>query len=190
MRTIYTFLFQALWAVWIIYWFAASFAAKPVRRRESVASRLSHIVPLCIGIYLLAWPHTHGDWLGRLLLPQTATSFWLGTALVVAGLGLTVAARVHLGGNWSGTVTLKQDHSLTRSGPYRFVRHPIYTGILLAVAGGIVASCEWRGLLALALFTGSFLRKISIEERFLTEQFGPAYVRYREEVPALIPGVI
>jgi protein-S-isoprenylcysteine O-methyltransferase Ste14 len=109
--------------------------------------------------------------------------FWIGTALLLAGLLFAIAARRHLGGNWSGTVTLKQDHMLTRSGPYRFVRHPIYPCILLAFLGSdVVALGEWRGLLALALITAAFPRKIQIEERFLLEQFSGAYARYRREV--------
>jgi protein-S-isoprenylcysteine O-methyltransferase Ste14 len=94
---------------------------------------------------------------------------------------------VHLAGNWSGTVTLKEDHSLTRDGPYRFVRHPIYTGILLGILGSAIAEGEWRGLVGLGLITLSFLRKSTIEEQFLTAQFGDAYTRYRAEVAALIP---
>jgi protein-S-isoprenylcysteine O-methyltransferase Ste14 len=67
------------------------------------------------------------------------------------------------------------------------VRHPIYTGLLLAVLGSAIALAEWRGLIALALITAALLRKISIEERFLAQQFGVAYLRYRDEVPALLP---
>ena len=92
-----------------------------------------------------------------------------------------------LAGNWSGTVTLKQDHSLTRTGPYRLVRHPIYTGILTALLGSAIAEAERRGFAGLALIILAFLRKIAIEERFLIAQFGEAYARYRAEVSALIP---
>ena len=83
------------------------------------------------------------------------------------GLAFSVAGRVWLGDNWSGTVTLKQDHELIRSGPYRWVRHPIYTGLLLAILGSAIALGEWRGLVALALVAVAFLRKVAIEERFL-----------------------
>ena len=84
-------------------------------------------------------------------------------------------------------VTLKQDHELIRSGPYRWVRHPIYTGLLLAILGSAIALGEWRGLIALVLVAAAVLRRIAIEERFLTQQFGAAYARYRAEVPALVP---
>jgi len=84
-------------------------------------------------------------------------------------------------------VTVKLDHELIRSGPYRSVRHPIYTGLLLALLGSAIALREVRGFLGLALVALAFLRKIAIEERFLIEQFGAAYDRYRAEVPALLP---
>ncbi len=84
-------------------------------------------------------------------------------------------------------VTLKQDHELIRSGLYRWVRHPIYTGLLLAILGSAIALDEWRGLAALALATLAFRRKVAIEERFLTQQFGAAYAHYRDDVPALVP---
>jgi protein-S-isoprenylcysteine O-methyltransferase Ste14 len=114
---------------------------------------------------------------------------WLGTTLVAAGLLFSAGARMQLAGNWSGTVTLKKDHTLTRSGPYRVVRHPIYTGMLLAVLGTAVAEGEWRGLVALALVLAAFLRKVRVEERFMLEAFGDEYARYRREVPALLPWI-
>ncbi len=191
MRTIYIWLIPALWTAWALYWVAAAFTTKPVQRRESTASRFSHYIPLGLSILLLTWPRFAGTVLSARFLPRTVPLSWIGTVLLIAGLLFSVAARRHLGGNWSGTVTLKQDHSLIRTGPYRFARHPIYTGLLLAIFGsGVIALGEWRGLVALALVTIAFLRKIQIEERFLQEQFGDDYTRYRQEVRALIPGVL
>jgi protein-S-isoprenylcysteine O-methyltransferase Ste14 len=178
-----------LWAMWGVYWMIASAFAKPVRRRESVASRASHVAPLVLGAALLASWRLAGPVLDARFLPRGLAWFWLGTALVVAGLLFAVAGRNHLGGNWSGTVTLKQGHTLTRSGPYRFVRHPIYTGILLAVLGTAVAEGEWRGLVAFAAVLAAFLRKVRIEEQFMLDAFGEEYRRYRREVPALLPWV-
>src|SRR6185312_1899697 len=71
--------------------------------------------------------------------------YWIGIALLIAGLGFSIWARRRLGRNWSGTVTVKHDHELVRTGPYRWVRHPIYTGILLGFVGSTVALDEWRG---------------------------------------------
>jgi protein-S-isoprenylcysteine O-methyltransferase Ste14 len=191
MRTLYTWLIPAIWSVWALYWFVAALAAKPVRRREGLASRLSHIIPLLLAVLLVMSPRLGGTALGAHFLPSSAVQFWIGVVLLCAGLLFAVAARHRLGGNWSGSVTLKQGHTLTRDGPYRFVRHPIYSGILLAFFGSaVIALGEWRGLLALVLLTAAFLRKIRIEERFMLEQFGDDYARYRKEVAALVPGVL
>jgi len=108
--------------------------------------------------------------------------------LVAAGLGFSVWARVHLGRNWSAEVVVKQDHALIRSGPYRHLRHPIYSGMLLAFLGMALAFGEWRGLLALALVFASFARKSRMEERFMRETF-PEYAEYQRETRALIPFV-
>jgi len=187
MQTLHHDLIPALWVIWLAYWLVASVRTKPVQRRESLGSRLSHIVLLVAGMALLISRRHAGLLLTERFLPAAGWAFWLGAALVAAGLAFAIWARVHLAGNWSGTVTLKQNHSLTRDGPYRFVRHPIYTGILTAVLGTALVVGDWRGLLALALVTLAFVRKIAIEERFLTDLFGEEYQRYRHEVPALIP---
>ena len=188
MRAFHQYSIPALWVAWLLYWSIAAIGAKANRRLESFASRLSHIVPLALGIALLCHA-PRAICLARDALScrhPRAGSGW-ALSLVVFGLAFSVAARVWLGGNWSGMVTLKQDHELIRSGPYRWVRHPIYTGLLLRILGSAIALGEWRGLVALALVAVAFLRKIAIEERFLAEQFGAAYARYRAEVPALVP---
>jgi protein-S-isoprenylcysteine O-methyltransferase Ste14 len=187
MRTLYKDLIPALWLIWLAGWMIAGLRTKQVLRAESIASRLSHAIPLGLGIALLMFRRAGGPWLAIRIFPQTLWSFWIGTALIALGLGFAAWARIHLAGNWSGTVTLKQDHSLTRTGPYRLVRHPIYTGLLIAILGSAIAEAEWRGLAGFLLITLSFMRKISIEERFLTAQFGDSYARYRAEVPALVP---
>ena len=189
MRTLYHALIPGLWLIWLAFWAAAGWRTKPVVRAEGILSRLSHQIPLCLGFILLTFRRAGGPLLATRIYPQTPGSFWIGAALVTLGLGFAVWARIHLAGNWSGMVTLKQDHSLTRSGPYRLVRHPIYTGLLVAILGSAVAEAEWRGLVAVVLFAIAFLRKIEIEERFLVAQFGDAYTRYRAAVPALIPGI-
>ena len=184
---IYHNLISGLWLLWMAVWTIFAFRTKRVIRAEGVRSRLLHLIPLGLGIVLLTVRWAGGPWLAIRIYPQTLWSFWIGTALVAFGMGFAVLARIHLAGNWSGTVTLKQDHSLTRTGPYCLARHPIYTGLLTAILGSTIAEAEWRDWVALVLITLSFLRKIAVEERFLTAQFGDSYARYRAEVPALIP---
>ncbi len=117
-------------------------------------------------------------------------TWMVGTALVLLGLAFTVWARVHLGRNWSGIVTVKQGHELIRSGPYRWVRHPIYTGLLLAFMGSAIALGQWRGVLAMLIVFAALWRKLRLEERWMIETFGAAYTAYRNEVAALIPFVL
>jgi protein-S-isoprenylcysteine O-methyltransferase Ste14 len=187
MQVVHQNLISALWLLWLAIWTVSAFRTKRVVRVENLASRLSHLVPLGIGVGLLTSGHFASPFLATRIYPPTEGTFWFGAVLVALGLSFAVWARVHLAGNWSGTVTLKQDHDLIRSGPYRLTRHPIYTGILLAVLGNAITLAEWRGIVAFVLITLAFLRKIDIEEGFLSARFGEAYARYRAEVPALIP---
>jgi protein-S-isoprenylcysteine O-methyltransferase Ste14 len=189
MRIFHQHAFNLLWLGWAIYWFVAAIGARRTRYREPAAASLLHLVPLVLGAGLFIWPHPGRGWLTWRYLPPAPVWFFLGLLLTVLGLGLAVYARAFLGRNWSGTVTLKQDHELIRSGPYRWVRHPIYTGLLLAVCASALALGQLRGLLGLALIAAGFLRRITVEERILTGQFGDAYKRYQAEVPALVPGV-
>ena len=111
----------------------------------------------------------------------------VGLALTILGLAFAVWARIHLGRFWSGRVTLKEDHKLIRSGPYAFVRHPIYTGLLTAGSGTVLARGTLAALVGLALIGLAFWMKIRAEENLLTSHFGETYREYRRQVAALIP---
>jgi protein-S-isoprenylcysteine O-methyltransferase Ste14 len=189
MNAVYNWLQPSLWLAWAAYWLAAAMGAKKVERRESWLSRLSHIVPLGLAVWLLSgngWP---GTILNRHVVGWTPALYWTGTALLIAGLSYTVLARRTLGGNWSGTVPLKRDHELIRSGPYRITRHPIYTGLLVALTGSCLANDQWRGVAALLLAVLAFRRKIVVEELFLEAAFPREYELYKARVPALLPSV-
>jgi protein-S-isoprenylcysteine O-methyltransferase Ste14 len=175
-----------LWLAWGLYWWWSSRTVKRVRRRESAGSRALHLVPLALAAALLMAPTVPG-WLGGRWLPDTAVAARVGVTLVAAGLMFSVWARAVLGGNWSASVTLKVDHAIVRTGPYRCVRHPIYTGLLLGFVGSAIALGEWRGLVAVAIAAAALWRKLKVEERWLTEEFGARYAEYRRRTPALIP---
>jgi protein-S-isoprenylcysteine O-methyltransferase Ste14 len=180
-------LMLGMWLAWLLYWLVSAATAKPTQRRESLASRLSHVLPLMVGVYLIISPRLPIPWLSAALLPDVPARYGLALVLVAAGLGFTVWARVHLGRNWSGDVTQKEGHELVRSGPYAYVRHPIYTGLLLALLGSAIALGEPRGFLGVLIVLGAFWRKLRIEEGFMRELFHEQYVRYMNEVPALVP---
>ena len=186
MDTVYPTVIPALWFAWLAYWMIAARDAKPTQRTESAASRASHIIPLIVAGWLLS-RSAAGGFLGQRIVPPGPAVHLVGALLVAVGLAFSVWARVFLGRNWSGVVTVKQDHELIRGGPYALVRHPIYTGLLLAFVGSALARDEWRGVLAVVLVWVAFWRKLRIEESLMIEQFGDAYRRYQSEVPALIP---
>ncbi|MGH8133502.1 MAG: methyltransferase family protein [Steroidobacteraceae bacterium] len=184
---LYRHLILALWCAWALYWMVAALGSKTSRRRESRGSRLAHVVPLLVGGLLIAWRDVPWHWLRLRLWPRSPAPYWIGMALLVAGLAFAVWARVHLGRNWSGSVTVKEGHELIRSGPYGYVRHPIYTGLLLAVLGTAIASGTARAALGLAIIAAALVRKLRAEETFMRETFPQEYPRYCEQVPALIP---
>lgn len=190
MDTSYHALMAVIWLVWLMYWSLAAIGAKPTARVETPGSRLSHSVPVLLGAVMLAVPHVLGPAMQQRFVPSAPAWFGLGLALIICGLVLTVLARAWLGRNWSAVVTLKQDHELIRSGPYACVRHPIYTGLLLALLGTAIAIGDWRALAGVALIAVGLVRKLMVEERFMAAQFGDAYARYRHDVRALVPYVV
>ena len=186
----YRWLFPLLWIVFIAFWVAMARGGKAVAERESAFSRLSHYGPLVIGILLLAAPRVPIFPLDARFVPLALWPVRLGAALTVAGIAFAIWARVWIAGNWSSDVTLKRDHELIVDGPYAWVRHPIYTGILLGLLGTALAVGEWRGVLAVVLAALAFWRKLGIEEAVMRRQFGEVYDRYAKRVPALVPFVM
>lgn len=190
MKIFFQSLIPAMWIAWLLYWAVSAIGAKRVERSESIGSRLGHQLPMTAGAFLLGVPHIAGAALDQWFHPRTFGWFLVGLAAVAIGLAFSVVARHWLGGNWSSSVTLKEDHELIRGGPYAWVRHPIYTGMLLALLGTAIAIGEWRALLGFAILAGGLIYKIGVEEKFMAAQFGEAYARYRAEVPALIPFLV
>jgi protein-S-isoprenylcysteine O-methyltransferase Ste14 len=186
--TVLPFIIPILWVAWLTYWLVCARNVKPDQWRESGRSRLLHRLPLLLSSVLLALPR----WLPRVLrlriVPAAVWPSALGAVLVAAGLAFSAWARRHLGRNWSAHVVVKEGHSLIRTGPYRRIRHPIYTGILLGFLGTAVAIGELRGFLAFVLATVSFARKSRLEEARMRELF-PDYEQYQRESSALVPFV-
>ncbi|MGA7295933.1 MAG: isoprenylcysteine carboxylmethyltransferase family protein [Rhodanobacteraceae bacterium] len=181
--------FKLAWIIWLLIWVAISFWSKRTRRHEPLLSRAMHMLPLIIAAYLLAMPNAAGL-LGEPVMPRLVWFHSAGLVLTWGGLAFSVWARLYLGSNWSASVQVKQDHELVRSGPYRYVRHPIYTGMLTGFLGCALALDQWRGLLALAIVLAGFIYKLRLEERWMLETFGEAYADYRRHSHALIPFVL
>lgn len=180
------------WLIFLGYWLWAARSAKPSMRQEAFATRLLvYWLPLAIAALLLG----PGEWFGHTLLREqfvghTTLVYVSGLCLTVLGAALAIVSRVLLGRNWSATVQLKQEHELITTGPYRFVRHPIYTGLLLMFLGNALMVGDCRGLLAVAIVLASFWRKLRLEEAWLSERFGEPYRLYQSRTKALIPALL
>jgi len=178
----------ALWLLWLIYWRVSAVGVKPARRVQSPLSRTLHIAPLVLaGLLLWIGPMRGAGLLFQRFLARSAGAYWCGLALLVLGLGFSIWARMTLGRNWSASVTVKHDHQLICTGPYAWVRHPIYSGVLLAFIGTAVVRGDWCGVLAVLIVLVTFWRKLRLEERWMIETFGDDYRRYRQRTAALIP---
>ena len=159
--------------------------------KRTVERRWAAWPPDDSGCVLAYWAARSGRTFGapRLWIP-TPSSEWLGAAVVLLGLFVTVWARLTLGSNWSGAVVFKQDHELIERGPYRFVRHPIYTGILLMALGSAILQGRISSFVFCALLLIGFWFKLRAEEELLTRHFPEEYPRYRQRVRGLIPFVL
>jgi protein-S-isoprenylcysteine O-methyltransferase Ste14 len=184
---IYLNLIGVLWIAWLAYWGVASIGTKTTVRVQRGLARTLYLVPLILAALLLFEPLRLGAGLDARIYARSPEAALIGLVVVAAGLAYAVWARLHLGTNWSGEVTVKQDHELIRSGPYRLVRHPIYTGLTLALIGTAIAVGTWRGVIAVILAAASFWWKLKLEERWMVETFGEDYRRYQSQTAALIP---
>ncbi|HEY3934640.1 MAG TPA: isoprenylcysteine carboxylmethyltransferase family protein [Gemmatimonadales bacterium] len=175
-----------LWIAWLVYWYATARDLKRVQWQESLLSGLGHRIPLIAAAIILWAPHLLPPSASRRFVGANVISQGIGLVAVVAGLAFSIWAKRQLGSNWSAAVTVKEHHTLIRTGPYRFVRHPIYTGILLAFAGTALVIGEWRGIISCVLVLGAFIYKSRAEERRMRETFAE-YSDYERHTAALIP---
>jgi protein-S-isoprenylcysteine O-methyltransferase Ste14 len=142
---------------------------------------------MIIAFILLLESKVHLGVLDRRFLPNSQTGTWLGIALTACGIALAIWARYCLGANWSATIMIRSSHFLVRTGPYSHMRHPIYSGLLLAIAGTALAQGEWRGLLALATAVIAWAIKAKKEESLLQDEFGAQFDEYRQSTGFLLP---
>ena len=175
------------WIAWFVYWNIAGFWTNKTRSTETHLQRLSHTIPLGLGLFLIFYRRSH-PYLHGVLLHHVAWKVG-GLALVFAGMGFMVWARVHLGRYWSGYVTLKEGHRLIRTGPYGLVRHPIYTGFVTAALGSAMVAGTGDAFIGVVLVLIAFLLKIPREEKILRREFADEFEQFRRTVPRLIPFV-
>ena len=180
------YLWTALWIFWLV---TALFVKRSIRR-QSPGSRIVQFLPVIAGFYFLfgrgVWPH----WLRLRFVPVSPVWMWTGLVITAMGIAFSVWARLWIGRNWSGTVTIKEQHELIQNGPYGLVRHPIYSGFLLAFLGTAIIVGELHGLMGFPMVVLGWGLKARLEESFMTQQFGAAYLDYKRRVKALVPFVV
>ncbi|HEY3843972.1 MAG TPA: isoprenylcysteine carboxylmethyltransferase family protein [Acidimicrobiales bacterium] len=172
--------FAAGWAAFWLYWLVAALSMKRGRIPWSRELRIRAVIVVIV-ILLIRFGAFRGHGLN--------TDPWragLGLVLFGLGLGFAIWARVHIGRNWGTPMTQKDEPELVTSGPYRLVRHPIYSGILVAGVGTAVA-LSWLWLIAMGLAGFYFLYSATVEERYLTEQFPDTYPMYKRSTKMLVP---
>jgi protein-S-isoprenylcysteine O-methyltransferase Ste14 len=181
-------LIEISWLLFAAYWLVTALGSKKPSKTESPSGRIGHIAFMAVAFFLLYDPAPPFlDWLNRSFIPDERWIVWLGAWLTLAGAFFAIWARATIGKEWSAEVQIKEGHQLIRSGPYAHIRHPIYTGILLAVAGSAVSIGEYRALLALGIMWIGFARKAKKEESFLAAQFGPAFDEHQRRTGFFLP---
>jgi protein-S-isoprenylcysteine O-methyltransferase Ste14 len=168
------------WALFWLYWITAAFSMKRGRIPWSRELRIrALIVALAVVLVRFGVFRGHG-------VQSDPWRAGIGLALFAAGLLFAIWARIHIGRNWGTPMTQKSDPELVTSGPYRLVRHPIYSGILVANVG-TAAALSWFWLAAFGLDAIYFIYSATVEEKFLTEQFPDAYPAYKRSTKMLVP---
>lgn len=179
------------WLTWGAIWIlSARLNHKKTIKAENFVTFFRRMLPPFLAL-AVALALTHHFWPGQLKEPLSSPRpLWgsaVGLALLYLGFALTFWARVTLGGNWSGRITLKQDHELITTGPYRFVRHPIYTGLILALLGTAVVEENLLLVFVLIAVAWGFVIKARIEESYMLGNFGTRYEDYRTRTGLLLP---
>ncbi len=175
------------WYVFAAYWAITWLRVKRTKTMEPFASRLATIIPMVLAFELLFSCSLAIGPLRLRFVPAEDWIAWSGIVLTSLGVAIAIWARYSLGQYWSARITLKEGHRLIRTGPYAFVRHPIYTGMLLGAMGTALVIGEWRGVLAVGVIFAAHSRKARREESLLMSELGEEYEAYRRSAGFLFP---
>ena len=175
------------WGIFFVVWVLAAIFAKRTVYHQPGLERFRYLIPVVLGWFLLFRGTRLRPPFNIRVIPHTDPVLVVSAILCVCGLGLCLWARAILGRNWSGTVTLKENHELIVRGPYRLVRHPIYTGLLAMIIATAIQQGHIAGMIGVVLVFVSFWIKSSAEEELMLKQFPDQYPTYRTRVKRIIP---
>jgi protein-S-isoprenylcysteine O-methyltransferase Ste14 len=179
--------FEVIWIGWLTSWVAASFWSGRTAKRATTWETWAYRVAIFAGALLIA-PWTAPALGEKQIWEVGSTGAYALVGIMLAGLLLTWLARIHLGRLWSSAITRKEKHRLVDTGPYAFVRHPIYTGLIIALLATAATEATPVALLGALMIALGLWVKARAEEHFLSFELGPeAYACYRRRVPMLIP---
>lgn len=181
---------SACWILFCIVWVLAAVSTKRSIYRESRTQRLRYWILLIVAYLLLTRSHRLPHPFNVRILPANEVVQWIAVILCIAGLAFCFWARAILGRNWSGTITFKEGHELIERGPYRLVRHPIYTGLMAMFLATAIAVGQAAGIVAVILAFISFWIKLGAEEKLMLQQFPDQYRSYQQRVKRIIPFVL
>ena len=175
------------WLVFLAYWLVAGLRVNRMERREP-AGRMVGRVLVMMGAYYLLFGHDPDLGLLNLrFIPYSDPLYRLGAALTWLGVAFAIWARYHLAQFWSASVALREGHQLIRTGPYAYIRHPIYAGMLTAILGTALAEGRCRALVAFLAVLVAFIVKSKFEESLLASQFGPVFEEHRRQTGFFLP---
>jgi protein-S-isoprenylcysteine O-methyltransferase Ste14 len=184
---LYTLITGILWIFFAVYWIAKARNNKKTIERRNILTRVIAIFAIYITAIIIYGHWFHLASLTQRILPESDIVGIAGDLVCAAGIAFAIWARHILGRNWSGTVTIKEDHELIQSGPYAHVRNPMYTGILFGFLGSAIVRGTPIGFIADVILTLGLIVKIRSEEDILTKHFGESYLAYKKRVKRLIP---
>jgi protein-S-isoprenylcysteine O-methyltransferase Ste14 len=180
-------LMRDAWIVFAVYWLVAALRTNRAKKREPSLEWLLRFLMMAAAFILLYKPNPRWGRLNDRFIPDVRWVRAWGAALASAGVAFAIWARHHIGRYWSGSVSLRRDHQLIRTGPYSRIRHPIYTAILVALAGTVLVIGCYRGLVAFAIILAGFIWKSKREEKLLAGEFGPAFEEHKRLTGFFLP---
>lgn len=178
---------DAAWLIFFVYWLVSGFRLNKMKRSEPSSQKFGRPALTMAFLVLLYAAAYRWEFLNAPFIPGVWWRPYFTVALTWIGMAMAVWARYHLGRYWSGSVALREEHRLIRSGPYARIRHPIYTGIIIMLAATVVAVDRYRALIAFVLILVGIIWKARKEEALLASEFGSEFDEHRRHTGFFLP---
>lgn len=180
---------RTAWIIWVVWWIVAATRTNRVKQREPAREWLLRFAVMAAAFELLFQRGPYLGLLNRRFVPHSLAVRDIGAGLTCIGLAFSIWARQHIGRYWSGSVSIRADHQLIRTGPYSRIRHPIYTGILVGLAGTLLADGHYAAIVVFLVVLGGFRWKALQEENLLRREFGPAFEEHKRVTGFFFPRI-